>query len=96
MFKFKRMSACPDSIYIVNNATDPFCQVPNSVNSNPGNEFSVFDPNGAAIYEYHSNYAPSAWSCHDNDGDGILNAFEDTNGNGVFVTAPTMFEFSRS
>ncbi len=86
LFKFKRVITypCPDSIYLINNATDPFNQLPNSMNTNPGNEFSVFDPVGPAFYEYHSNYAHSAWSCHDNDGDGILNAFEDTNGNGVF------------
>ncbi len=84
LFKFKRTTACPDSIYIIKNATDPFSQLPNSVNSNPNNEFSVWDPIGPALYEYHSNYAPSAWSCHDNDGDNVLNAFEDTNGNGIF------------
>ncbi|GEM_PF-5533475 len=84
LFKFKRTTACPDSIYLINNATDPFNQLPNSVYSNPGNELSVFDPNGAQLYQYAQNYAPSAWSCHDNDGDGILNAFEDSNGNGVY------------
>src|SRR5690606_22098245 len=35
-------------------------------------------------YWFSDNYAPSAWSCHARDGDGVLNAFEDTNGNGVF------------
>ena len=97
LFTFKRPGICPDSIYLIDcntgSITDPFCPdindaTPgvNSMNSNPGNEFSVIDfgasPTG--FYGYSGNYAPSAWSCHDCDGDGILNAFEDTNGNGTF------------
>ncbi|MBK9016218.1 MAG: hypothetical protein IPM82_20310 [Saprospiraceae bacterium] len=84
LFKFMRTTACPDSIYIINNATDPFAQLPNSNNSNPINEIAIFDPNGYQFYEYSHNYALAAWDCHDNDNDGILNAHEDTNGNGVF------------
>ncbi len=86
LFTIKRNEACPDSIYLIDNATDPFNNLPNSYNNNPGNEFSIIDFGvpGNPIYEYLGNYAPSAWSCHDCDGDGVLNAFEDTNGNGVF------------
>lgn len=86
LFSFKMDDAvgCPGSIYLIDNATDPFNQLPNSQFNNPGNEFTVFDPVGGSTFEYHSNYAPAAWDCHDNDGDGILNAHEDTNGNGEF------------
>ncbi len=86
LFTFKRTDPCPDSLYLIDNDTDPFNVLPNSANSNPGNELSVIDfgTPGAPIYYYLGNYAPSAWSCHDCDGDGVLNAFEDSNGNGIF------------
>ena len=97
LFTIDRPDVCPDSIYLIDcntsAVTDPFCPdypdtTPgvNSYNSNPGNEFSVIDFGQAppAFYGYSGNYAPSAWSCHDCDGDGILNALEDTNGNGTF------------
>ncbi len=86
LFTFKGISACPDTMYLIDNENDPFTDLPNSFNSNPGNEISVLDTGTIdwKVYYYGSNYAPSAWSCHDNDGDGILNAHEDTNGNGVY------------
>ena len=84
LFTFLRTDPCPDSIYIIDNNTDPFNVLPNSPNTNPGNEFSVFDPVGPQLFEWLGLYSPSAWSCHDCDGDGILNAFEDTDGDGVF------------
>lgn len=86
LFTFKGVSTCPDTMYLIDNATDPFAQLPNSANNSPGNEFSVIDfgTTGTPIYNYSNNYAPSAWSCHDNDNDGILNAHEDTNGNGAY------------
>ena len=96
LFCFQRDEPCPDTMYLIDcgssSVTDPFCPdfvdaTPgtNSVNSNPGNDLSViqFSP-GISFFNYSDNYAPSAWSCHDCDSDGILNAFEDTNGNGVF------------
>ncbi len=84
LFTFLKTGVCPDSMYIIDNNNDPFNVLPNSVNSNPGNEFSVFDPLGSNVYEWVRNYSPSAWSCHDCDGDGILNAFEDTDGDGIY------------
>lgn len=84
LFTFKRIGACPDSIHLIDAEFDPFSQLPNSVNSSPGNELNVFNSTTGSYYSYESNYAPSAWSCHDNDSDGIPNALEDTNGNGVF------------
>ncbi|MCC6727492.1 MAG: T9SS type A sorting domain-containing protein [Saprospiraceae bacterium] len=82
LFTFKGDGGCPDEIRLINNETDVFI-APNSQGSNPGNEITVFDPQGG-LYEYSGNYGLSAWDCHDNDGDGIQNALEDTNGNGVF------------
>jgi hypothetical protein len=97
LFKIDRTDPCPDSIYLIDcntpGITDPFCPdkvdaTPgvNSFNSNPGNEFSVIDFGKVppAFYGFTGIYAPSAWSCHDCDGDGILNGLEDTNGNGTF------------
>lgn len=86
LFKFYSHSACPDSMHLIQNGVDPFDQLPNSMNTNPGNEITVIDFGaGAAIYNYGGIYAPSAWNCHDCDGDGILNAFEDTNGDGEWT-----------
>ncbi len=88
LFTFNRDGACPDTMHLIDCGTptesDPFCP-PNSVNSNPGNDLQViqFSPS-LVFYNYTDNYAPSAWSCHDCDGDGILNGLEDSNGNGVF------------
>ncbi len=95
LFTIERVGDCPDTLYLIDNVNDPFLPE-NSVNpgcgpgtnsacNNPGNEFSVWDAgNGGAQYFYSENYAFSAWSCHDCDMDGILNALEDTNGNGTF------------
>lgn len=95
LFSFKG-EICPDSIYLIDcntpNVNDPFCpdyqdNTPglNSVFSNPGNDLSVLDlGQGGALYFFQDNVAPSAWNCHDCDGDGIPNAHEDTNGNGVY------------
>ena len=88
LFCFDRIDPCPDTMFLMDCGTpvetDPFCP-PNSVNSNPGNDLSVIEFNTFPLYyNYTANYAPSAWSCHDCDNDGVLNAFEDTNGNGVF------------
>ncbi|MBI1225111.1 MAG: T9SS type A sorting domain-containing protein [Bacteroidetes bacterium] len=82
LFTFKKSGNCPDSLYLVDCATDPLCN--GASNFNPGNEFSIFDPSNNMLMGYGGNYALSAWSCQDNDGDGILNALEDTNGNGQF------------
>ncbi len=85
LFTFKGIGDCPIDIHIIDNPTDPFNILPNSHNSNPSNELSIFDPAGGfGYFEYQKNYATSAWDCHDNDNDGIPNALEDTNGNGVY------------
>ena len=92
LFTFKGVDACPDFMYLIDcgtpNQSDPFCPNignPNSHNSNPGNDLSVIEFNTFPIYyNFEDIYAPQAWDCHDNDNDGILNAIEDTNGNGVY------------
>ncbi len=84
LFTFKGNGICPDSLYLIDNNTDPFNVLPNSVNSNPGNEITVFDAGLITYYEWMGNYSPSAWSCEDCDGDGVLNAYEDTDGDGVY------------
>ncbi len=85
LFTFKKVGACPDTMYLIQNGVDPFDQLPNSANSNPGNDLSVIDlGRGGLNYYYTENYALAAWNCHDCDADGILNALEDTNGNGYF------------
>lgn len=84
LFSFKRIGACPDTIYLMDNATDPFNQLPNSYGNNPGNEFSIFYPGASETYGWAGVYAHSAWSCHDDDGDQFNNAYEDKNGNGNF------------
>lgn len=89
LFTFDRVDPCPDTMYLIDCGTptesDPFC-LPNSMNANVGNDLSVAD--NATVpttyYYFTDNYAPSAWSCHDCDNDGILDAFEDTNGNGLW------------
>ncbi len=89
LFTFEKLSACPEFLYLIDcgtpNEQDEFC-FPNSLNTNPGNDMSVFDfdSGNASLYFFTDNYNHYAWSCHDADGDGIVDAHEDTNGNGVF------------
>jgi hypothetical protein len=82
LFTFNGNGTCPDSLYLIDNETDPFNVLPNSEGNNPGNEITIFDMVTGDVYEYMGNYSQSAWSCNDCDGDGILNAFEDTDGDG--------------
>jgi hypothetical protein len=77
-------SACPDTLYLIDNGTDPFNVLPNSAGTNPGNDLAVWDVTRGSLYNWANNYAFSAWSCNDCDMDGLLNGTEDTNGNGVF------------
>ncbi|MEZ4935592.1 MAG: T9SS type A sorting domain-containing protein [Saprospiraceae bacterium] len=88
LFTFEGNGTCPEFMHLIDCGTpsqsDPFCP-PNSEGSNPGNDLSVIE--FAASIEYYNfsdNYALHAWDCHDNDSDGIPNAIEDTNGNGIY------------
>ncbi len=100
LFSFKNGGDCPAYLRLIDcglpNESDPFC-FPNSMQTNPGNDLAVFDfASGASnIYYFTNVYAEYAWDCHDADGDGIVNAHEDTNGNGVFdedIDASDLFD----
>jgi hypothetical protein len=83
LFSFKGDGACAGLIRLIENNVDAFAQIPNSENSNPGNELGIIDlGNSLARFFYSKNYEPFAADCRDNDGDGIPNGIEDTNGNG--------------
>ena len=84
LFSFKKEGACVGRLYLIDNNTDPFAQIPNSENSNPGNDLGIIDlGNNLIRFRYTRNYDPFAADCEDNDGDGIPNSIEDTNGNGM-------------
>ena len=90
---------CPASMELIdcnagNSEEHPFCP-PNSYNSNPGNDLSAIDfgPGGVSFYNFAGLYGPSSWSCQDCDGDGIEDAFEDTNGNGLFEPGTDSSDF---
>ncbi len=86
LFTFESVNGCFEDLSIIDNYNDPFNVPNNSADNNPGNEFAVIDfgtsPN--SFVNWVDNYNLEAWSCADCDMDGIPDAFEDTNGNGVF------------
>ncbi len=84
LFTFRKDDTCPSEMYLLDNQHDPFNQLPNSLGNNPGNDITVLDFPSGGMYLYVGNYGENAWDCHDNDGDGIANALEDTNGNGIY------------
>ncbi|MEZ5057692.1 MAG: hypothetical protein R2879_11735 [Saprospiraceae bacterium] len=89
LFSFKRTSSCSGEVYLLDNDLDPFNQLPNSQNSNPGNDIFILDfGNGFAQYGYDGNYGNAA-DCGDDDGDGIVNNLEDKNGNGILDPGET-------
>lgn len=65
LFTFGNKSdQCIESLYLMTNE-DPFNVMPNSLNSNPGNDISVLDPgNGQTIYYFSKIYSPEAWNCN--------------------------------
>ncbi len=92
LFCFSRQTSapCPDSMYLIP-IDDPFdpnypdaTPGVNSAGSNPGNEMTIFDATNLNVYEFLDIYSPQAWSCKDCDGDGILDPFEDTDGDGDY------------
>ncbi len=87
LFIFHASMGCPDDVYLIDNDTDPFNDLPNSANSNPGNDLAVVDIGKQPIgfYYYDGNYALQSWDCNDCDNDGIPNALEDTNGDGEYT-----------
>ncbi len=86
LFTFKKPTeSCPNELFLIDNENDIFAQIPNSVSTNPGNELTIFDVSAGDIYEYGEIIRPFSWDCKDCDGDGIANAFEDTNGDGQWT-----------
>ncbi|MFK7978666.1 MAG: hypothetical protein AB8G86_01675, partial [Saprospiraceae bacterium] len=84
LFSFKSEGGCVGLLRLIDNRTDVFAQLPNSENSNPGNELGIIDlDNSLTRFRYTQNYEPFAADCEDNDGDGIPNGLEDVNGNGT-------------
>lgn len=58
---------CPDTLYLIDE-NDPFLDLPNSLNTNPGNDLQMVDiGNQSAIYTYSANFNPFAWNCSPND-----------------------------
>ena len=85
LFTFQS-ETCLDTIGIIDNETDPFANLPNSRSINPGNDFGIiFLTNPTLKADILGNYSTSAYSCHDCDEDGIVDALEDTNGDGVYT-----------
>jgi len=84
LFTFQA-SSCLDTVGLIENNIDPFTRIPNSNNSSPGIDLSILVPSTGQIYNWKNNYAPFAHSCKDCDEDGIVDALEDTNGDGVFT-----------
>lgn len=68
LFSFKLNGNATGEPYLINNETDPFNQLPNSVSSNPGNEFSVIDFGSSPVvyYAYSGNYIGLEPGCEDN------------------------------
>ncbi len=84
-----QLDNCVDTMYLFDCGTpiqtDSLCCIYNVDGCLSGNDLSVIDfTSTTEFYNFSNIYAPSAWNCHDSDGDGILNAFEDTNGNGIY------------
>ncbi|MEM6316433.1 MAG: hypothetical protein AAF960_02120 [Bacteroidota bacterium] len=84
LFTFKVPRGCPDTLGLINNNTDPFNSLPNSVGNNPGMDLSTFNSSTGRVHNWLGNYNERAYSCGDCDSDGIVDGIEDTNGNGVF------------
>ncbi|MBL7818511.1 MAG: hypothetical protein JNL70_26110 [Saprospiraceae bacterium] len=61
LFSFQNAGPCLGSLSLITNATDPFNQLPNSANSNPGNAITILGKGGDA---YSGNYGTPANACN--------------------------------
>ncbi|MEZ4935595.1 MAG: hypothetical protein R2788_26095, partial [Saprospiraceae bacterium] len=88
LFTIYKNGDCPGSLNIIDEETDPVALacIPTQANLCIFNKLNVLDQGTTphSEYFYIDNYSLGAWSCQDNDGDGILNAYEDVNGDGFF------------
>lgn len=63
LFTLERIAECPIELYLIENHSDPFANLPNSIGVNPGNDLGIFDSNTNQIYNWVGNYDMCAWSC---------------------------------
>lgn len=63
LFTFDKVASCPDTLYLIDNENDPFCDLPNSAGTNPVNEHSIYDPSNGEIYSVSGIYGPDMWNC---------------------------------
>ena len=92
VFSFANSSTCPGPIVIMNNDTDPFNKIPNSLNTNPGNHFTNLGWGDSGDNNFLRTYGYAA-DCRDTDKDGIGDSEEialgidpnnaDTDGDGL-------------
>jgi hypothetical protein len=61
LFSFQNAGPCLGSLSLITNASDPFNQLPNSTNSNPGNAITILGKGGDA---YSGNYGTPANACN--------------------------------
>ena len=85
LFTFKNSGACLGALELIDNDTDPFNKLPNSVGTNPGNQITVLGI--AKENAYIGNYDTGRANCtpaanNDSDGDGVPNQIEDANSDG--------------
>ncbi len=84
LFTFQS-SSCPDTIGLIDNNKDAFASFPNSMGINAGIDLNLYHTKTNEFFTWNSNYAPYAASCQDCDQDGIVDALEDTNGDGMYT-----------
>jgi len=85
-----RDNECPYSLNLIE-ADDPFvATVPNSKNTNPGNDLQMVDiGQGAAIYSYRGNYDLDSWDC--NADNAVVTSFEEIKKREMIKVYPNPF-----
>jgi hypothetical protein len=79
VFSFANAGACAGAISLLDNAHDPFNNQPNSMDTNPGNQFSNLGWGSSSDNNYASNYGCPAVCIDvnkDTDNDGLTDAQE--------------------
>ncbi|MGB0846372.1 MAG: IPTL-CTERM sorting domain-containing protein [Thiolinea sp.] len=83
VFSFANKGVCLGEVTLMDNASDPFNQLPNSAGINPGNQFTNLGWGAATDNNYMANYGCAAVcveSTADSDGDGLTDTEENTLG----------------
>jgi hypothetical protein len=79
VFSFANTGACLGAVTLMNNTSDPFNTVPNSMDTNPGNQFTNLGWGSSDANNYAGNYGCPAVCVDmqkDSDNDGLSNAQE--------------------